>query len=214
MEWENEAEVYHLYSGGKDSSLAAWILRNMGYRVKTVTVTFGISDDWKLARASARALGFEHEVLRMDRRVLEKAADITVFDGYPNRAIQFVHERALESLASLEGVERISDGTRRDDRVPMLDLPRVRSLEDRFDVAYIRPLLGVGHRTIKELVENLFVVEAGESEGIEKADYEGELRRLLGSRGINPARFFPKNHVQSRVVGWKAGGRDRERDGR
>lgn len=195
--------VYHLYSGGKDSSLAAWILTRLGYDVRLVTVSFGILDNWRFAREAAENLGFEHRVLYMPREILERAADMAIEDGHPSNAIQFIHEKALEALASLPEVERISDGTRRDDRVPLLDLPKARSLEDRFNVAYIRPLLGIGYRTIKELTERLFVVEIRESEQLEKADYEVELRHLLRERGIDPLTIFPKSHYQSRVLGWR-----------
>ncbi|MBP1910756.1 DUF7411 family protein [Thermococcus stetteri] len=195
--------VYHLYSGGKDSSLAAWILTRMGYEVKLVTATFGTFDNWKYARETARKLGFEHEVMKLPREILERATEMAVEDGRPGRAIQFIHEKALEALASRPEVERVSDGTRRDDRVPYLDLPKARSLEDRFNVAYIRPLLGLGYRTINELVESLFEVEIRESEELEKSDYEVELRQLLRERGIDPLSIFPKRHYQSRVMGWR-----------
>ncbi len=200
-------QVYHLYSGGKDSSLSAWILERMGYSVELVTVNFGILDSWKYAKETAEKLGFRHRVLYLSQDIIEKAAEIAIKDGHPNNAIQFIHERALEALASLPEVERVSDGTRRDDRVPLLDLPKSRSLEDRFNVAYIRPLLGLGYKTIRELTERLFVVEIRESEQLEKADYEVELRHLLREEGIDLLTIFPKSHYQSRVVGWRGEGR-------
>jgi predicted subunit of tRNA(5-methylaminomethyl-2-thiouridylate) methyltransferase len=196
-------KVYHLYSGGKDSSLSAWILTRMGYEVRLVTVNFGILDSWKYAKETAERLGFEHQVLYLPQDIIERAAEMALKDGHPNNAIQFIHEKALESLASLPEVERISDGTRRDDRVPLLDLPKARSLEDRFNVAYIRPLLGLGYKTIKELVSRLFIVEIRESEELEKSDYEVELRYLLREKGIDPLTIFPKQHYQSRVMGWR-----------
>ncbi len=195
--------VHHLYSGGKDSSLAAWMLRKIGYEVRLVTASFGTLDNWRFAKETAERLGFEHRVLYLPRETLEKAAEMAIADGHPNNAIQFIHERALEALASLPEVERVSDGTRRDDRVPFLDLSKARSLEDRFNVAYIRPLLGLGYKTIRELTERLFVVEIRESEELEKADYEVELRHLLRERGLDPLEIFPKSHYQSRVMGWK-----------
>ena len=196
-------KVHHLYSGGKDSSLAAWILTRLGYDVRLVTVSFGLLDNWSFARETAERLGFEHQVVYLPGEILEKAADMAIKDGHPNNAIQFIHERALEAVASMPEVERVSDGTRRDDRVPFLDLSKARSLEDRFNVAYIRPLLGLGYKTIRELTERLFVVEIRESEELEKADYEVELRHLLRERGINPLEIFPKRHYQSRVLGWR-----------
>ncbi len=195
--------IHHLYSGGKDSSLAAWMLTRVGYDVELVTISFGLLDNWRFARETAERLGFEHRVLYLPREVLERAADMAIKDGYPNNAIQFVHERALEAIAAMSEVERVSDGTRRDDRVPFLDLPKARSLEDRFNVAYIRPLLGLGYKTIRELTERLFVIEIKESEELKKADYEVELRHLLRERGIDPLKIFPNSHYQSRVLGWK-----------
>ena len=203
MGWDEAMIVHHLYSGGKDSSLAAWILSRLGYEVRLVTLSFGLLDNWSFARDTAERLGFEHQVVYLSRDILEKAADMAVRDGHPNNAIQFIHERALEAIAAMPEVGRVSDGTRRDDRVPFLDLPRARSLGDRFNVAYIRPLLGLGYKTIRELTERLFVVEIRESEELEKADYEVELRHLLRERGIDPLEIFPKSHYQSRVLGWK-----------
>jgi len=198
--------VHHLYSGGKDSSLAAWILTRLGYEVRLVTVSFGLLDNWGFARETAERLGFEHQVVYLPREILEKAADMALSDGHPNNAIQFIHERALEAVASMPEVERVSDGTRRDDRVPFLDLSKARSLEDRFNVAYIRPLLGLGYKTIRELTAGLFVVEIRESEELQKADYEVELRHLLRERGVDPLTIFPKRHYQSRVLGWREKG--------
>lgn len=196
-------EVYHLYSGGKDSSLAAYILKRLGYEVKLVTVNFGLLDSWKYARETAQSLGFKHEVFFLDRKILEKATEMCINDKHPNNAIQFIHEMALEEIARREDVERVSDGTRRDDRVPLLDQRKTRSLEDRFNVQYIRPLLGLGYKTIRELTDRLFIIELKESEKLEKSDYEVEIRYLLREKGIDPLTIFPKRHLQSRVLGWK-----------
>ncbi|AIF69356.1 hypothetical protein PAP_04725 [Palaeococcus pacificus DY20341] len=198
-------EVYHFYSGGKDSSLSAYILEKMGYDVKLITVNFGLLDSWRYAKETAERLGFKHEVVFLDKIILEKAMEMCIKDGHPNNAIQFIHERALEEIAKRENVERISDGTRRDDRVPLLDQRKTRSLEDRFKVQYIRPLLGLGYKTIRELTEKLFVVEVKESEELEKSDYEVELRHLLREKGIDPLTIFPRRHYQSRVLGWRLG---------
>ncbi|RLF90774.1 hypothetical protein DRN43_01085 [Thermococci archaeon] len=195
--------VFHLYSGGKDSSLSAYILNRLNYDVRLVTVNFGVLNSWRYAKETAERLGFKHEVVFLEETILEKAMEMCIKDGHPNNAIQFIHERALEEIAKRENVERISDGTRRDDRVPFLDQRKTRSLEDRFNVQYIRPLLGLGYKTIRELTEKLFVVEVKESEELEKSDYEVELRHLLREKGIDPLTIFPKRHYQSRVLGWK-----------
>ena len=198
-------EVYHLYSGGEDSSLSAYILERMGYDVRLVTVNFGVLDSWRYAKETAERLGFKHEIVFLERAILKRAMEMCIEEGHPNNAIQFIHERALEEIAKRENVERISDGTRRDDRVPLLDQGKTRSLEDRFNVQYIRPLLGLGYKTIRELTERLFIVEIKESEALEKSDYEVELRHLLRERGIDPLTIFPRHHYQSRVLGWKSG---------
>ena len=195
--------VFHLYSGGKDSSLSAYILTRLNYDVRLVTVNFGVLNSWRYAKETAERLGFKHEVVFLEETILEKAMEMCIKDGHPNNAIQFIHERALEEIAKRENVERISDGTRRDDRVPFLDQRKTRSLEDRFNVQYIRPLLGLGYKTIRELTEKLFIVEVKESEELEKSDYEVELRHLLREKGIDPLTIFPKRHYQSRVLGWK-----------
>jgi len=195
--------VFHLYSGGKDSSLSAYILNRLNYDVRLVTVNFGVLNSWRYAKETAERLGFKHEVVFLEETILEKAMEMCIKDGHPNNAIQFIHERALEEIAKRENVERISDGTRRDDRVPFLDQRKTRSLEDRFNVQYIRPLLGLGYKTIRELTEKLFIVEVKESEELEKSDYEVELRHLLREKGIDPLTIFPKRHYQSRVLGWK-----------
>ncbi|MCD6559108.1 MAG: hypothetical protein J7K57_04455 [Palaeococcus sp.] len=195
--------VFHLYSGGKDSSLSAYILNRLNYDVRLVTVNFGVLNSWRYAKETAERLGFKHEVVFLEETILEKAMEMCIKDGHPNNAIQFIHEKALEEIAKRENVERISDGTRRDDRVPFLDQRKTRSLEDRFNVQYIRPLLGMGYKTIRELTEKLFVVEVKESEELEKSDYEVELRHLLREKGIDPLTIFPKRHYQSRVLGWK-----------
>jgi len=88
-------EVYHLFSGGKDSSLAAWMLSRMGYEVKLVTITFGLLDNWKFARETAEILGFDHEVVKAPREVLEEAVRMCIEDRRPGRAIQYIHEKAL-----------------------------------------------------------------------------------------------------------------------
>ncbi len=196
-------KVSVLFSSGKDSSLSALILKRLGYEVELVTVNFGLLDTYKFAEETAKILGFDFRVKRIDKKILEKALEILVERGYPKDAINYLHKTSVEEVAKEKRTEAVADGTRRDDRVPMLSLGEVRSIEDRYNVEYIAPLWGLGYKTIKNLVNRFFVLEVGESESVKKADYEAELRELLRKEGYNVYEYFPKKHLQSRVVGVK-----------
>jgi len=76
-----------LYSGGKDSSLIAVILKNLGYEVELVTLNFGVYPSWKAAALSASNLGFKHRILKAEPDVLKSAVDIIINDGFPNNGI-------------------------------------------------------------------------------------------------------------------------------
>jgi predicted subunit of tRNA(5-methylaminomethyl-2-thiouridylate) methyltransferase len=166
-----------LYSGGKDSTLAALLLEDF-YDVTLVTAHFGVTDDWEHAAAAAERLGHEFERVELDREVADAAVDRLREDGFPRNAIQSVHEHALESVAALE-FDAIADGTRRDDRVPSVSRAHAQSLEDRHGVDYVAPLSGFGRNAVDRLVEATLDVKVGPSEEIRRADYEGELRALL-----------------------------------
>jgi hypothetical protein len=189
-----------LYSGGKDSSLAALLLDSF-YSVTLVTAHFDITDDWRHARDAADRLGYDFETVELDRQVAADAVDHMLEDGYPRNGIQQVHEHALESVAELD-VAAVADGTRRDDRVPTVSRAQAQSLEDRHDVDYIAPLSGFGRNAVDRLVDSHLDVEVGPSEEIPKADYEGELRALLADRHSSDAvdEVFPA-HEQTRVHG-------------
>ncbi|GAB7091242.1 alpha hydrolase [Halorubrum luteum] len=193
-------ELALLYSGGKDSSLAALLLDRF-YDVRCVTGSFGLTDDWEHAQRAATALGFPFERVELDRSVAEEAAERMLTDGYPRNGIQRVHEHALETIADLD-VDAVADGTRRDDRVPTVSRAQAQSLEDRHEVDYIAPLSGFGRHAVDRLVDATFEVEQGPSEEIPKADYEGEIRTLIadthGETAVNDV--FP-NHNQTYVHG-------------
>ncbi len=193
-------EVRLLYSGGKDSTLAACVLEPH-VDVTLCCCTFRITDDYRHAQRAGEALGFSVERVDLDREVAEKAAEQMVTDGFPRNGIQRVHEHALEEVAALE-YDAIADGTRRDDRVPTVPRSLAQSIEDRYDVSHLAPLSGFGRRAIDALAEQLLVVETGPSEQIEKGDYEGELRALIAEKHGEKtvAEIFPK-HTQSRVTG-------------
>ncbi|MEF8807046.1 DUF7411 family protein [Natronomonas sp.] len=188
-----------LFSGGKDSSLAALLLDGF-YDVTLVTAHFGVTDDWEHAREAADALGFPFEEIEMDGEVADEAAEQMREDGYPRRGIQQVHEAALEAVAA--EYEVVADGTRRDDRVPTVSRAVAQSLEDRHGIDYVAPLSGFGRGAVDRLVDAHLVVESGPSEEVPKGDYETELRERMRQRWGSDVvtNVFP-NHEQTRVVG-------------
>lgn len=189
-----------LFSGGKDSSLAALLLADF-YEVTLVSCHFGVTAAPDHAAEAASTLGFPHERLELDAAVGTKAVERMHADGFPRHGIQQVHEHALERVAA-EGFDAVADGTRRDDRVPTVSRAAAQSLEDRHGIDYCSPLSGFGRAAVDRLVDTALVVEAGPSEELPKGDYEAELRALLaethGDAAVNEV--FPA-HEQTRVVG-------------
>ncbi|MEF8861551.1 MAG: asparagine synthase-related protein [Haloarculaceae archaeon] len=200
-----------LFSGGKDSALAAVLLEPF-YEVTLVTCGFGATDAPAHAREAARSLGFDHEVLALPREVAETAVDRLLADGYPNEAIQSVHEAAVERVAAddrgLEtivepyGPDAVADGTRRDDRTPAVSRSFARSVEDRHGVDHLAPLAGFGRQAVDGLVDRHLRVVTGPSDDLATGDYEAALRALLCERAGPEAvaAVFPE-HTQSRVLG-------------
>ena len=193
-------ELALLYSGGKDSSLAALILDSF-YDVTLVTAHFGLTEDFQHGQEAAEALGLPFDTVELDREVAEEAVERMLEDGYPRNGIQRVHEHALEVVAERD-VEAIADGTRRDDRVPTVSRATAQSLEDRHDVDYLAPLSGFGRHAVDRLVTQELEVETGPSEEISRADYEGELRELIRStRGEDAVDAVFPEHDQTIVRG-------------
>ncbi|MFB6280708.1 MAG: alpha hydrolase [Haloferacaceae archaeon] len=200
-----------LYSGGKDSTLAALLLDPF-YDVSLVTARFGVTDDWTHAREAADRLGdrFAFRTVDLDREVARDAVERMWTDGYPRRGIQRVHEHALEVVAGLD-VDAVADGTRRDDRVPTVPRAAAQSLEDRHGVDYLAPLAGFGRGAVDRLAERVLDVESGPSGSIPRADYEGELRALLAAtHGPDAVEAVFPDHVQTRVRGLRDAGRAAE----
>ena len=188
-----------LYSGGKDSSFVAVMLERLGLDVELYTANFGVYDSYVPASKSADALGFKHNVLKMDREILEKTCDKILEDGFPNDGIKYIHEMTVEKLA--ENHDIIADGTRRDDRTPKLNVNQIRSLEDRFSVQYIN-LDSFGHRSIRLITDNLFEISTERSNRDNSSDFEVEIRTMIDERGGNSLEIFPE-HYQTRVIGYK-----------
>jgi len=190
-----------LYSGGKDSSIIAFILSKLGYEVELVTVNFGVYPSWKPAAESASKLGFKHRILKAESDKLNSAVETIINDGFPNNGINQVHKYALELAA--DNYDVVADGTRRDDRIPKLDLNEIRSFEDRNHVEYIN-LGGFGHKSINYLSKTLFEVKKELTDMDNNSDYEIEIRYLISKlEGEGTAlKIFPE-HLQSRVIGWR-----------
>ena len=188
-----------LYSGGKDSSFMAVILKRLGLDVELCTANFGVYDSYIPARKSAKSLGFKHNVLKMDKGILNTTCDMIMKDGFPNDGIKFIHESVIEEIA--EKYDIIADGTRRDDRTPKLNVNQIRSLEDRRDVQYIN-LDSFGHKSVKLITSNLFEISHEKSNKDNSSDYEVEIRTLIDEMGGNSLDIFPE-HYQTRVIGYK-----------
>jgi hypothetical protein len=189
-----------LYSGGKDSSLAA-IMLGTYYNVELNAFVFDSARNIPSVEAAAQALGFPLKKRVLKQGLLNEAVKLVKERGFPNDAINLVHRTAVESLCWEYTV--VGDGTRFNDRVPMLTRPEVQSLENRTNCSYIRPLLGFTKPEVDRLVDRFFIVRYGETGTIENGDYEAELREACRKMGIDPVRLFPPHHDQSLVVGRK-----------
>jgi hypothetical protein len=189
-----------LYSGGKDSSLAA-IMLGTYYEVELNVFVFDPSRQVPLVDAAAQALGFPLKKRVFNKGLLDEMVDLVKTCGYPNDAINTVHQVAVETLSTEYQV--IGDGTRFNDRVPMLSRAEVQSLGNRTGCSYVRPLLGYVKPEVDRLVERFLVVAYGETGTISNGDYEAEIREAVAARGIDPASLFPVHHDQSLVVGRK-----------
>ena len=188
-----------LYSGGKDSSFIAVMLKRLGLDVELFTANFGVYDSYVPASKSADALGFKHNVLKMDKSILEKTCEMILDDGFPNDGIKYIHEKTVEEIADKYDI--IADGTRRDDRTPKLNINQIKSLEDRKDVQYIN-LDSFGHKSVKLITSNLFEISHEPSNKENSSDYEVEIRTLIDEKGGNSGDIFPQ-HYQTRVIGYK-----------
>jgi tRNA methyltransferase len=189
-----------LYSGGKDSSLAAMMLGTY-YEVELNTFVFDPLRQIPSLEAAAKALGFPLRKRVFREGLLNEMVDLVKACGYPNDAINAVHRIAVESLSGEYAV--VGDGTRFNDRVPMLTRAEVQSLGNRTGCSYVRPLLGYVRPEVDRLVDRFLVVKYGETGTIRNGDYESEIREAVRARGLDTAALFPAHHDQSLVVGRK-----------
>ena len=189
-----------LYSGGKDSSLAS-IMLGTYYEVELNTFVFDPLRQIPTLEAAAEALGYPLKKRVFQEGMLNEMVDLVIAKGYPNDAINAVHQAAVESLAGEYNV--VGDGTRFDDRVPMLSREAVQSLGSRTGCSYVRPLLGYVRKEVDRLADQLLEVKYGETGTIRNGDYEAEIRDAIRARGLDPAPLFPAHHEQSLVVGRK-----------
>jgi predicted subunit of tRNA(5-methylaminomethyl-2-thiouridylate) methyltransferase len=186
-----------LFSGGKDSALAALLL-SRDYEVELNSFVFSAGTDTIVLESAARVLSLPWKRRVFPEGFLEKMADEIIATGCPHAALQEVHETALDRLS--RDYEVIADGTRMDDRVPMLGPDEVRSLQDRTGCSYIRPILGYGRREIERLGLRYFGIAYGETGMFANGDYEQELQQAVRLRGGEVTALFPRDHRQSLIM--------------
>ena len=196
---QEKKKLIVLYSGGKDSSLAALMLSKF-FKVELVTITFGLLQNWKNAEKAAKRIKFPFRLLKLDKKIIETAAKIVVKDGFPNEGIKYIHQRVLEEIAKEANI--VADGVRRNDRVPVMSLSEVMRVEDKLKIHYLQPLMGISRKTINLLVEEYFTIKEYKGASFAGAEYEFELREFVrkkyGLRKLN--KIFPQNHTHTIVL--------------
>jgi tRNA methyltransferase len=192
-----------LFSGGKDSSLAALLLAE-NYEVELNTFVFSPGSTIPQIEQAAAELGFPHYKRIFSPELLSEAADMVVQCGHPSQAIQRIHREAVRILCN--SYEVVGDGTRFGDRVPLLTDDEVRSISDGCGCSYVRPLIGYPKREVQRLAARYLEVRYGETGQIRSGDYEHEIRRELDRRGIPLSSLFPPNHEQSLVTARRSSG--------
>ena len=193
-------KVAVLFSGGKDSSLAALLLEPFFDEIELVTFGFQGEESWTRASDAAEEIGHPHQRMIFPEEVEEKALKILLSKGFPNDALDYVHAIAVETVA--QECEFVADGTRRDDRAPKMDWSAIRSLEDRLHVQYLRPLAGLGQKSIRAMASRYLDFEEMLSQKYPASDYEVGLRYALKERyGQEKVDcIFPSNHTHTRVI--------------
>ncbi len=193
-------KVAVLFSGGKDSSLAAILLEPFFDQIELVTFGFQGEESWTRAADAAEEMGYPHRRMTFSQEVEERALEILLSKGFPNDALDYVHAIAVETVA--KECEFVADGTRRDDRAPKMDYSAIRSLEDRLHVQYLRPLAGLGQKSIRAMASRYLDFEEMPSQKYPASDFEVGLRYALKERyGQEKVDcIFPSNHTHTRVI--------------
>jgi len=193
-------KVAVLFSGGKDSSLAALLLEPFFDEIELVTFGFQGEESGTRASDAAEEIGHPHQRMIFPEEVEEKALKILLSKGFPNDALDYVHAIAVETVA--KECEFVADGTRRDDRAPKMDWSAIRSLEDRLHVQYLRPLAGLGQKSIRAMASRYLDFEEMLSQKYPASDFEVGLRYALKERyGQEKVDcIFPSNHTHTRVI--------------
>lgn len=186
-----------LFSGGKDSALAALLL-SRDYEVELNTFVFSSGDETGGVENAARAAGLPWKRRIFRDGFLEEVVAMVIACGYPNDALQQVHRQAIEVLSHEYQV--VADGTRMDDRVPKLSRDEVKRFQNTTGCSYLRPLLGYGKKEVERLAKRYFIMENGQTGQIQNGDYERGLRGGIAARGLDPLAFFPPDHEQSLVL--------------
>ena len=189
-----------LFSGGKDSGLTALLLEPFFDEIELVTFSFGHDEAWRVAAQAAAELCHSHRTVVFEEGVLDKALEILISTGYPNDALNYVHPIAVETLA--KECEFVADGTRRDDRAPKMNYSAIKSLEDRLQMHYLRPLAGLGGKTIRAMASRYLDFEEELSEKYPASDFEVGLRYALAARygQAEVDRIFPSKHTHTRII--------------
>ncbi|MDD1671433.1 MAG: alpha hydrolase, partial [Methanomicrobiales archaeon] len=102
-----------LFSGGKDSALAALLLAR-DYDVELNSFVFDTNRVIPDVQAAADAVGLPFRRWVFKSGLLETAVEIVIAHGYPNQAITMVHKEAIAALTAEYSV--VGDGTRLNDR--------------------------------------------------------------------------------------------------
>lgn len=192
-----------LFSGGKDSSLAALILAK-NFKVELITITFGLLENWKQAKKAANELGLPFKLIKLNKEIIKRAAKIVTDDGYPANGIKYIHKNVLEEIAKRD-FKIIADGIEREDHTASLSSLEIKHFENKWGIHYLQPLRGYSRKTINFLAKKYFSFKEYKDESFPGAEYEFELRELLkrnyGSEKIKD--IFPKYHTHSIITKMK-----------